>query len=66
MPSFSVRGMTCGHCMKAVTASIQAIDPAAKVQVDLAGGTVRVDSERPASAIAQAITEAGYPASAIS
>ena len=37
MPTFDVRGMTCGHCVKAVTASIHELDPAARVDVDLAG-----------------------------
>ncbi len=66
MPSFDVRGMTCGHCVKAVTASIHEIDAAAKVDVDLATGIVKVQSERPADAIAKAIVEAGYEARPIS
>jgi len=66
MPSFDVRGMSCGHCVKAVTASIHDIDPAAKVDVDLARGLVEVESDRPADAIARAIVEAGYEAKAIS
>lgn len=66
MPSFDVRGMTCGHCVKAVTASIHEIDPSAKVDVDLAAGVVKVESDRPADSIAKAIVEAGYEASPIS
>lgn len=66
MPSFDVRGMTCNHCVKAVTTSIHEIDPAAKVDVDLATGRVEVDSDRPADAIAKAIVEAGYEARPIS
>lgn len=66
MPSFDVRGMTCGHCVKAVTASIHEIDPAAKVDVDLATAVVKVESDQPADAIAKAIVEAGYEASPIS
>lgn len=66
MPSFDVRGMSCGHCVKAVTTSIHEIDPAAKVDVDLATGRVEVDSNRPADAIAKAIADAGYEAKPIS
>jgi len=66
MPSFDVRGMTCGHCVKAVTASIHEIDPAAKVDIDLATAVVKVESDQPADAIAKAIVEAGYEASPIS
>jgi len=57
---FQVSGMSCGHCTHAVTGAIQEIDPAAKVEVDLAAGTVQVDSERPRTDIAGAIREAGY------
>lgn len=66
MPSFDVRGMSCGHCVKAVTASIHELDPAAQVEVDLAQGLVKVESDRPADAIANAIVEAGYEAKPIS
>lgn len=57
---FHVSGMSCSHCTRAVTGAIQEIDPAAKVEVDLAAGTVQVDSERPRTDIAGAIREAGY------
>ena len=66
MPSFDVRGMSCGHCVKAVTTSIHEIDPTAKVDVDLASGRVEVDSSRPLDAIAMAIVDAGYEARPIS
>lgn len=66
MPSFDVRGMSCGHCVKAVTTSIHEIDPTAKVDVDLASGRVEVDSSRPVDAIAKAIVDAGYEAKPIS
>ena len=36
MQVFSVEGMTCGHCVKAVTQAIKSQDPAAEVTVDLA------------------------------
>ena len=39
--TLTVQGMSCGHCVKAVTAAIQAKDPNAKVEVDLADGTVK-------------------------
>lgn len=55
-----VAGMTCGHCVQAVTAAIQARDPAAKVEVSLAQGTVRAETTLPAAAIAAAIAEEGY------
>lgn len=57
---FQVQGMTCGHCVKAVTQAVQSVDPQAKVQVDLAGGRVQVDSQQDAAVIARAIEEEGY------
>ena len=57
---FEVKGMSCGHCVHAVTGAIKEIDPAAKVDVDLGSGTVEVDSERPRTELAGAIREAGY------
>ena len=55
-----VAGMTCGHCAKAVTAAIQAKDPAAKVEVMLAEGLVRAETTLPRAEIAAAIAEEGY------
>ncbi|TXL65902.1 heavy-metal-associated domain-containing protein [Zeimonas arvi] len=57
---FQVEGMSCGHCVHAVTGAIQEIDSAATVRVDLTTGTVEVTSERPRSELAGAIREAGY------
>ncbi|MCC7058632.1 MAG: heavy-metal-associated domain-containing protein [Burkholderiaceae bacterium] len=64
MRSFDVKGMTCGHCVKAVTAAIQAIDTTAKVDIDLATGVVQTDSRQPDDAVVRAIVEAGYEAKA--
>jgi copper chaperone len=55
-----VAGMTCGHCVKAVTAAIQAKDPAAKVEVSLEHGTIRAETSLPPEAVAAAVLEEGY------
>lgn len=60
MQVFKVQGMTCGHCVKAVTQAIKAADEKAQVQVELALGEVRVQSSLSAAAIRQAISEEGY------
>jgi copper chaperone len=60
MPEFHVEGMSCAHCVNAVTTAIHALDPAAGVDVDL--GTKRVHvrlRSRPLPA-AQALVDAGY------
>lgn len=59
-----VAGMTCGHCAKAVTAAIQAKDPAARVEVVLAEGLVRAETTLPRAEIAAAIAEEGYQVAA--
>lgn len=62
---YLVAGMTCGHCVSAVTEELSALDGVEGVDVDLnAGGVSRVDVtvSRPlASAdVEAAIAEAGY------
>lgn len=60
--SFTVVGMTCGHCVAAVTSEVSKIDGVTKVDVDLASGAVIVESEQSLdpSAFAAAVDEAGY------
>lgn len=57
---FTVEGMTCGHCEKAVTKVLLALDAQAKVLIDRAQNRVQVDSEKNREALAQAIAEEGY------
>ena len=60
MQQFKVSGMSCGHCVRAVTQAIQALDQAARVEVDLAAGRVSVESVLDAAQIEAAIREEGY------
>ena len=62
MQVFSVEGMTCGHCVRAVTQAVQGKDPAASVKVDLAAREVGVESRLSAEQVIEAITEEGYSA----
>jgi len=64
MYSFDVSGMSCSHCAAAVTRSIQSLDQAAQVRVDLAQNRVEVESQLERAKVAEAITEAGYPVTA--
>jgi copper chaperone len=57
---FDVQGMTCAHCARAVTQAVRRLDPAATVDVDLAGGRVTVDAGASRERIAAAIREEGY------
>ena len=62
MQVFSVEGMTCGHCVRAVTQAVQSQDPAASVKVDLAAKEVGVESRLSAEQVIRLITEEGYSA----
>lgn len=57
---FRVEGMTCGHCEKAVTKALLALDAKAKVVIDRLQNTVQVGSEKNREALAQAIADEGY------
>lgn len=65
MQVFNVEGMTCGHCVQAVTNAVQREDEAAEVKVDLAQKQVSVKSELPSEQILQLIRDEGYEARAI-
>ena len=56
---FDVQGMSCNHCVKAVTQALQHLDPQAQVQVDLAGKKVEVESTQAREALAKAIADEG-------
>lgn len=62
--TFQVQGMSCGHCVGAVTQAVKSVDPAAEVKVDLASGKVEVRSDGERSAIASAIEAEGYKVAA--
>ena len=58
--TFTVTGMTCGHCEKAVKSAILQVDPQATVQIDRTQNKVEVASEQPRDKLAAAIAEEGY------
>ena len=57
-----VEGMSCGHCVAAVTEEVSAIEGVIAVEVDLDTGSVAISSDAPIEhgALAAAIDEAGY------
>jgi copper chaperone len=58
--TFTVTGMTCGHCEKAVVQALQQLDPQAQVSIDRTQNRVQVESAQPRDALAKAIAEEGY------
>jgi copper chaperone len=60
MIEFQVEGMSCQHCVGAVTKAIRALDAGSHVEVDLDAASVRVQSQETADRLSAAIVEAGY------
>lgn len=60
--TYNVTGMSCSHCVAAVTGELEKIAGVRKVDVDLPAGTVTVTSDTPLDddAVAAAVDEAGY------
>lgn len=60
--SYTVTGMTCGHCAGAVREEVGALAGVAKVDVDVESGSVVVTSEAPLAVddVRAAVEEAGY------
>ncbi|MFP5371787.1 MAG: heavy-metal-associated domain-containing protein, partial [Actinomycetes bacterium] len=48
--TYTVTGMTCGHCVKSVTEEVSKIEGVTRVDVDLASGKVTVESDGPVDA----------------
>lgn len=62
--TYTVTGMTCGHCEKSVTRALKQLDPQAEVRIDRSRNLVEVQSQQPREALAQAIAEEGYAVAA--
>ncbi len=62
--TFTVTGMTCGHCEKAVVQALRQVDPQAQVSIDRTQNRVQVESTQSREALAKAIAEEGYAVAA--
>ncbi|HKS99846.1 MAG TPA: cation transporter [Rugosimonospora sp.] len=60
--TYRVRGMTCGHCVRAVSGEVGALPGVERVDVELANGEVTVTSaaDLDLDAVRAAVDEAGY------
>jgi copper chaperone len=60
--TYRVDGMTCDHCVRAVTTELVMLPGVQRVDVNLGDGTVTVTSEAPMQQadVREAIDEAGY------
>ncbi len=62
--TFTVTGMTCGHCEKAVAEALHQCDPQAQVKIDRPHNRVEVESTQAREKLALAIAEEGYEVTA--
>lgn len=60
--TYAVTGMTCAHCVHAVSTELAKLEGVTDVDVDLGAGTARVTSEAPldTEVVRAAVDEAGY------
>ncbi len=59
---FYVTGMSCDGCVKKATEAVSKIQGYENAQFDLEAGTAVIEGEIDPQAVAQALTEVGYPA----
>ena len=52
--------MTCGHCVKAVTETVQRVDADARLRIDLPSHKVQIESTQPLQRFTVALAEEGY------
>lgn len=61
MITFQVNDMTCGHCASNITKAIKALDPTARVEIELHQHRVSVAVvSADVQSVSNAIAEAGY------
>jgi len=61
MHIFQIPKMSCGGCVDTISKALKQVDESAVIECDLAGRTVKVDSEKDRQALADAMSSAGYP-----
>ena len=62
MATIKISGMSCGHCVMAVTKALQKIPGISNVRVSLEKGEAAFDEERPVAGntIREAVKKAGF------
>lgn len=64
MIELTLPDMTCGHCVRTVTETVQRLDPQARVTTDLPTHTARIETTADADAVRAALADEGYPVAA--
>ncbi len=60
MTTYSVPGISCGHCKRAIEGEVSQVEGVDRVEVDVATKTVDVTGQASEAAVRAAIDEAGY------
>lgn len=60
MLELDLPGMTCGGCVRGVTAAVRELDPEARVEADLEQRHATITTTAPEAQVRKALTEAGY------
>lgn len=62
MLTLNIPAISCGHCARAITDTVLALDPAAVVQVDVPAKTAVIDTGADHATVLARLAEEGYPA----
>ena len=60
MIELKVQRMTCGGCAATVRAAVAEVAPEARMEIEIASGTLRVEGEADEARVRAAIEQAGY------
>ena len=58
---FDIPDMSCGHCANAITQALKQLDASASISIDLPAKKITVQTTEDRQAVADVLTEAGYP-----
>jgi copper chaperone len=59
--TYTVSGMTCGHCVNSISRAVHGVDASARIEVDLARRLVHIEpADADLRVLSDAIAEAGY------
>lgn len=61
MHIFQIPKMSCGGCADTISKAVKQVDESAVIEFDLANRTVKIDSQTDRQALADAMSNAGYP-----
>jgi len=62
--TITVEGMSCGHCEESVTEALEGVDGVESATADRERSSATIEGVADASALVEAVREAGYDASA--